>query len=202
MPQQVSDIAEAVRLVRALVAQRPALAGDTRVIAIDGPSGAGKSTFAARLSTALGGDGRPAPVVRLDDVYPGWDGLEDGVRRVLMGVLEPLSRGQGATLRRHDWVLGVDGDCYDVPAAAVVLLEGCGAGARMCSPFLSALVWVDAPQTARHDRAMARDGDAYRPHWRRWAAQEDAHFAREGTAARADLWLWNAADPADGSTAG
>jgi hypothetical protein len=36
---------------------------------------------------------------------------------------------------------------------------------------------------------IARDGEAYRPHWERWAAQERAHFAAEGTRERADLRL-------------
>jgi hypothetical protein len=36
---------------------------------------------------------------------------------------------------------------------------------------------------------MARDGEAYRPHWERWAVQEAQHFAREGTRERADVRL-------------
>jgi hypothetical protein len=190
-PERVSEVGRAVTRVRDLVATRPPRAGATKVIAVDGPSGAGKSTFAAALAAELGGDCDPVPVVRLDDVYPGWDGLEDGVRRVLDGVLVPLAHGRGARLRRHDWVRDEDGEVYDVPAAPVVVLEGCGAGALACAGYLSALVWVDATPTERHRRAMERDGEAYRPNWRRWADQEDAHFAREGTARRADLVLWN-----------
>jgi hypothetical protein len=34
---------------------------------------------------------------------------------------------------------------------------------------------------------MARDGDSYAPHWRRWADQEDAYVAAEDPVARADL---------------
>jgi hypothetical protein len=49
------------------------------------------------------------------------------------------------------------------------------------------LVWVEAPEAERFRRAMERDGDAYRPHWDRWARQERIHFAREGTRARADV---------------
>lgn len=53
----------------------PARAGGTRVVAVDGPAGSGKSTFAARLSAALG-----APVVHLDDLIPGWTGLDQPPR--------------------------------------------------------------------------------------------------------------------------
>jgi cytidylate kinase len=69
------------------------------------------------------------------------------------------------------------------------VVEGCGAGAAVCRPFLSALVWVQAPEAVRFERAIARDGESYRPHWRQWADQEGQHYAREGTAARADVVL-------------
>ena len=36
-------------------------------------------------------------------------------------------------------------------------------------------------------RGIARDGEAFRPHWHRWAAQEDAHYAADNTAERADV---------------
>jgi uridine kinase len=188
MPVQVSSVADAVHAVRTLVQERGPRAGATAVIAVDGPSGAGKSTLADALVAALG-DGDDLPVVRLDDVYPGWDGLEAGVSRVHAEVLTTLAAGGTAVLRHHDWVTGGDGATYPVPPAPVVVLEGCGAGATVCAPYLSVLVWVDAPEAERYDRAMRRDGEAYRPHWSRWAGQEQEHFAREGTAARADVVL-------------
>lgn len=40
------------------------------ILLIDGHSGSGKTTFAARVHGALGW-----PVIHLEDVYPGWDGL-------------------------------------------------------------------------------------------------------------------------------
>ena len=103
--------------VVALLGRRPPRAPGTQVIAVDGPSGAGKTTLAARLSDALHG----APVVHMDDLYPGWDGLADAVR---------MARG------------------------------------------------------------IARDGEAYRPHWERWARQEREHFAVDGTRDRADVVVW------------
>ena len=58
---------------------------------------------------------------------------------------------------------------------------------RRLRPYLTLLVWLDASEVVRRGRALARDGDTYAPHWERWAWQERAHFAREGTAGRADV---------------
>ena len=55
------------------------------LVLLDGPSGAGKSTLADALRAEWPG---AAPVlVRLDDVYPGWHGLEragDALARTLV----------------------------------------------------------------------------------------------------------------------
>ena len=170
----------------ARVMTRAPRAGTTRVVAVDGPSGAGKTTLASQLSAAL----RQAPVVQMDDLYPGWDGLEAGVRRLVQEVLEPMSRGEPGRYRRYDWTLGEPAETRVVPVTAPVLVvEGVGCGAQACGPYLSLLVWLDAPADVRWTRAMSRDGEGYRPYWHRWAAQEERHFARSGTRARADVVL-------------
>lgn len=163
----------------------PARAGRTRVVAVDGPSGSGKSTLARELSGAMG----CAPVVRLDDIYPGWGGLDEAVPRLLEWVLDPLARGERARYRRYDWNAEQYAGWCDVPVCDVLVVEGCSSGARPCAPYLSFLVWLEAPREVRLARGLARDGDAYRPHWQRWADQEAAHFAREGTRERADVRL-------------
>jgi hypothetical protein len=38
-------------------------------------------------------------------------------------------------------------------------------------------------------RGIARDGDAFAPHWEQWAEDENGLFAREQTRERADLRL-------------
>jgi hypothetical protein len=182
----------------------------TRVVAVDGCSGAGKTSFAAALAETLGRALAAAPpsgpsaavavpVVSLDDTYPGWDGLEAAVPRLVGGVLAPLATGVGpARLPRWDWEHGRQAPALEVvPAGARppwLVVEGAGSGARACAPYLTALVWIEAPARVRHARAMARDGEAYRPHWQRWADQEAAHFAREGTRHRADLVLASTVD--------
>lgn len=157
-------------------------AGSTRVVAIDGLSGAGKSMLAARLAEAL----TEAPVVHMDDLYPGWDGLADAPARLLEWVLEPLSRGEPARYRRYDWGAGEYAEWHDVPEAPVLVVEGCGAGVRAVAPYLSLLVWVEAPEPERRRRGLARD-PGYAPYWDRWARQEQAMYATERTRERADL---------------
>ena len=78
----------AAHLLDALRAAPPR-AGATRVLAIDGRSGAGKSTLARALAGELG-----APLVALEDLYGGWDGLERGVELLREAVLEPLAQGR------------------------------------------------------------------------------------------------------------
>jgi hypothetical protein len=160
--------------------------GRTVVVGVDGPSGSGKSTLADALADRLRSAGRDAAVVRLDDTYPGWDGLDAAVPRVVDGVLAAVAAGRPGTLPRWDWAAGREGPPDPVPVPDVLVLEGVGAGARACAPYLSLLVWLDGPADVRRRRALCRDGDGYAPHWERWAAQERVHFAREGTAGRAD----------------
>lgn len=155
------------------------------VVAVDGPSGAGKTDFADALVHALGG----APVVHMDDLYLGWDGLIPAVALLSAEVLAPLAAGHPARYRRFDWAAGRRGDELEVPAAPVVVVEGVGCGSRGPAAHVDVLVWLDADPAVRFARAMARDGETYRPHWRRWAGQEQALFAAEGTSARADVRL-------------
>jgi uridine kinase len=154
------------------------------VIGVDGPSGAGKSDLAARLATALDG-----AVLRMDDLYPGWRGLEASVPRVVAWALAPLRAGRPGRWRRYDWVRERYAEWHELPTRPVVVVEGVGAGARACAPYLDLLLWLEAPEPERYRRAMLRDGVGYRPHWRGWAAAERAHHGREGTRERADVVL-------------
>jgi chloramphenicol 3-O-phosphotransferase len=167
----------------ARVLAAPPRCGATRLVCVDGPSGSGKTVFAGRLAAALG----DAPVVHMDDLYPGWDGLEMAVPLLHDEIVAPLAAGRPARARRYDWVHGAYTVARDLGTPPVLVVEGVGAGARLIAPFAVLLVWVEAPAAERFRRAMERDGEAYRPHWEHWARQEEAHFAAEGTRARADV---------------
>ena len=165
------------------VLEGPARCGGTRLVCVDGPSGSGKTVLAGRLAAALGG----APLVHMDDLFPGWDGLAEAVPLVHGQIVAPLVAGRPAGYRRYDWDRGRYAEHHDLGRPAVLVVEGVAAGARAVAGHASLLVWVEAPRVERFRRGMVRDGEAYRPHWERWARQEAAHFAAEGTRARADV---------------
>ncbi|MEU7877763.1 hypothetical protein [Microbispora bryophytorum] len=161
---------------------RPARAAGIPVLAVEGRSGAGKSTLAAAVAAEIA-----APVVRMDDLYDGWDGLQAGVDALLAWVLRPLGRGDRARWRRYDWTRGRYAEWHEIARADAVVVEGVGCGAREAEPYLSGLVWLEAGEEVRRARALARDGELYAPHWRRWAEQEERYYARHGVRSRAGL---------------
>ncbi len=174
--------AGAVEAVAAAARRALPRTGHTVVVSVDGRSGAGKTGFAEAVARRLG-----CPVVRLDEVYPGWDGLAEGVRLVTEQVLEPLSRGEPASHPVWDWARGEWGARRQVPAVPVLVLEGCGALAPGPARHAAVRVWVEAADPVRRQRALARDGEIYAPHWERWAGQEEALLARHHPAGTADL---------------
>jgi uridine kinase len=159
-------------------------AGATRVVAVDGRSGAGKTSLAAILRDELA-----APVVSLEDLYGGWDGLERGIDLLVSEVLEPLAAGRMALVPRYDWVAGEWAEPVTLDPPEVLIVEGVGAGARRAAAYASVLVWLEATSAVRKKRALDRDGETFAPHWDRWAAQEDAMLAREHTPERADVLI-------------
>jgi uridine kinase len=164
------------------VREAPPRAGRTRVLAIDGRSGAGKTYLAAALAREL-----EAPVVTLEDLYGGWDGLERGIGLLVSAVLEPLAAGRPVRVPRYDWVAGQWAEPVPLDPPELLIVEGVGAGARRAAAFESVLVWLESAAAVRKKRALERDGEVFAPHWERWAAQEDAMLARERTPERADM---------------
>ena len=102
-------------------------------------------------------------------------------------VLEPLARGEQAAYRTWDWTHHRWNGTITVPPNDFLVLEGCGASVGSAGSYAALRVWVDAPRDVRMARGIERDGETFRPHWERWAAQEDALYAADGTRARADL---------------
>jgi hypothetical protein len=121
----------------------------------------------------------------MDDIFPGWDGLAEATPLLVEWVLEPLAKDLPARYRRFEWHAMEYAEWNEVPPTEALVVEGVGSGAR--PTHLSCLVWIEAPRELRMRRGIERDGEAFRPHWERWARQENAMFRAERTRERADL---------------
>ncbi|OHR18044.1 hypothetical protein [Actinomyces sp. HMSC035G02] len=133
------------------------------VVTIDGYSGSGKSTLAAALAPLLPG----WQVLHLDDWYPGWDGLEAGAD-IARQIAADLRGGRASSYEAWDWENSITGATIRVPLAPTII-EGCGA----IEAEADLTIWIADPgEDERRSRALARDGQTYAPHWRRWADQD------------------------------
>jgi para-aminobenzoate synthetase len=168
-------------LVDAVRGRLPAC-GSTTVVAVDGPSGSGKSELADLLGRRLG-----ATVLRVDELVPGWRGLAALPPVVAHDLLAPIAAGGVASVRPWNWVDDRPGELLDILPPPHLVLDGCGSGSRVIRPYLSLLVWVDAPEDVRYARAMARDGALFEPWWDVWADQERRLFAAEQTMTAANV---------------
>ncbi|MFT4156555.1 MAG: hypothetical protein QM630_01295 [Microbacterium sp.] len=154
------------------------LAAANPVILIDGQSGAGKTTLARRLATQWPLSGQ-VQVIALDAIYPGWDGLDAGVHIALDRILKPHGRGYHSTWRRWDWNRQSEAEAFAVNPALGVIIEGSGILTPATAPLADVRIWIESGESGRKVRALARDGEMYRPHWNRWAQQEQRHIERD-----------------------
>lgn len=157
---------------------------------IDGRSGAGKSTLATRIGMT-----RPdALIIRLDDIYPGWDGLAWASEHLHREVLAPRAAGSEGRWRAWDWAAGRPDRWHHVSFAQPLVIEGVGALTQANRALADLGVWVETDDDVRRARALARDGETYSPHWRRWAAQEAVHIAEHRPTDCADVIAFTTAD--------
>ncbi len=160
-------------------AVRTAAAAARPVVLIDGRSGSGKSSLADVLAPQL-----HAQLVRLDDIYPGWDGLQAGSDHVHEFVLASTPRW-----RSWDWVADRAGPWHELDASRALVIEGAGALSAANRALATCGIWIELDAATRKQRALARDGESFEPHWDRWAAQEERFAAAEHPRTHADLKL-------------
>lgn len=151
------------------------------LVLVDGRSGAGKTQWATEAARVSG-----FALISLDDVYPGWDGLDAGHWRVFQEAIVPWSNGKPVTLRRWDWQERTHGELISIPPEASLIIEGCGALSSLTSPYATRRYWIEADESTRRTRALDRDGELFAPHWQRWALQEERFYARHRSRELAD----------------
>lgn len=146
-------------------------------IVIDGPSGAGKTTMAELVAQHwLGGS---ASVFHLDDVYPGWSGLQEG-SDVAQTLLRERAAGKPAHWQRYDWFSGQHAEWHMLDPLRPLIVEGCGALTSASVDASQARLWVSAPDDLRKHRALSRGGEDFERHWSDWDEQF-AQFVRRAS---------------------
>ncbi len=143
-----------------------------QLVLVDGRSGAGKSEWVTQSEEYAG-----FVVVSLDDLYPGWDGLDAGHIRAYEQVVLPWSRGERARVATWDWGQRSFGGVFEIDPEASVVIEGCGALSILTAPYATYRYWIEADIEVRKRRALERDGELFAPHWTRWALQEDRFYS-------------------------
>lgn len=188
----LSEVAEAI--VDRALGRSPTL-GTGRLICVEGPSGAGKTTLAQALRRGVRdrlrgprrkADCRHVALLHMDNLYPGWDGLAEGMQILARDVLGPLREGRPGRFRRYDWVAGELAEERMVQPVDVLVVEGVGSGASAVADAVTCLVWVETPQALRTRRGVDRDGEQMREPLARWQQQEAEMFTRERPWERAD----------------
>jgi adenylate kinase family enzyme len=148
-------------------------------ILIDGRSGSGKT----ELASALVADWPGAQLVRLDDLYPGWDGLDAASTMVHTTLLRDFR------WQRWDWATDQAAEWHTLDPLRPLVIEGCGALTASSRALATLALWVELDTPTRKRRALARDGHVYTREWDRWAAQEERFLVRENPLALADAVL-------------
>ncbi|MDN5764289.1 MAG: hypothetical protein L0H96_05430 [Humibacillus sp.] len=186
---------ERVATITALAVAATPRCSSTVVVAIDGTSGAGKTTLAQGVVAALaalpgepgGASTTDVGLVHMDHLYPGWDGLQVAPDLLTTQVLAPIARGEPAAYRVWSWLRNEWKGSRAVAPSRFLVVEGCGSSVMPAGAYAAVRVFMEADRGLRMERGIARDGEAYRPNWQRWADQETALFDADGTRRRADL---------------
>ena len=121
----------------------------------------------------------------MDDLYAGWNGLNDGADFLQRFILQPLLRGEVASWQEWDWAAGSrSGQWREFSGGTPLIVEGCGSLNARTAELAQFRVWLDVPEEIRYERWVAREGND--EFWASWAAQEIDFYAREKSSELAD----------------
>lgn len=136
---------------------------------IDGPSGSGKTTLAGEIERHWNSAVK-LQVIHMDDLYPGWNGLAEGVL-IAARMLRERAAGQDTHWQQYDWAAGKLTNWHSVDAREPLLIEGCGSTPQGAQNGSQVRLWLDAETELRRERALSRVGDNFAEHWSDWDAQ-------------------------------
>ncbi|WP_167103648.1 hypothetical protein [Mycobacterium sp. DL592] len=173
----------------------PHVVAPDAIVLIDGRSGAGKTTLAREVCDRAALQGVSVQLIHVEDIYPGWGGLADAVQIVAAQIVGPLAAGRNAQWQSYDWDRGAPGPLRHAHSGQPVLIEGVGALSKDSAAHASWRVWMEAPTGLRRSRALARDGDLYRPHWTQWADAETGFINLHQPAKLADIIITTKESP-------
>ena len=152
------------------------------VVLIDGRSGSGKTDLANLLASAWG---TQVTVVHLDDIYPGWGGLDEASTHIHDHLLTSTT----PSWQRYDWISEQRTEWVSVDPYLPLIVEGIGSLSRANSGLATLSVWLELDEVTRRTRVLARDGKTFASHWESWAVQETAFINREQPQQLADIVL-------------
>lgn len=156
------------------------------IIAIDGRAGAGQSSIAKELAKLLGERGS-VTIISLKDLYPGWEGLAEGIERCAVNVIPPLQYGRTVRWLSWDWAAGDYGQQRITGPADFLILEGVGAGAAPLRALCDAVAWVDSSAAHRWSRVVRSGNKGIAANWKQWTAQEDTLYATDDVSLTASV---------------
>jgi len=179
-------------LNKALEAIEP-IADKAPIILIDGRTGSGKTDFALNLQNELFRILDQAPrLISMDDLYPGWGGLNEGALYLLRHILIPLSKNQTAYWNRYDWhAKSREGKLTSFSGGTPLIVEGCGSLSMASRELSDYAIWISAPEQIRRERFSERDGGIFDEFYEKWSSQEDEFYSTHRSAELSNLRIEN-----------
>ena len=131
------------------------VAASNPVVLVAGRSGSGKSSVARKRVGRWPLRGR-VQLVALDSLYPGWDGLAEGVQAARDLILRPHARGLIGVWERWDWDASVPAEAHAVDPSLPLIVEGSGLLTAETARLGDVRVWLESPPRSRMRRVTRR----------------------------------------------